>query len=247
MRPNTVEIKLTVDGPRVPAAMRALALEPDDGQDLKIYFCEDTADGLAPGTPLLDAGVVLRVRDTGDRRSDSTIKLRPCRRSQLNDYWLGATDGDGWEFKLEADWAGPRKVLAASCTARRSPERIEAVHAGNRSIKGLFTDKQERFLRTCAGLHVNLRTLRLLPPVAATRWGPLELDASGTKLTALAERWVVDDALDFLELSLRVSPESASAAQASLAELVRGHGVESDPGQESKTRRVLRHLVTAVP
>ncbi|WP_336214296.1 hypothetical protein [Nonomuraea sp. LPB2021202275-12-8] len=243
MRPNAVEIKVTVDGPHVAAVMRALALTPEDGHELKIYFCEDVADGLAPSTPLLDAGVILRARDLGDRKSDSTIKLRPCRRSQLNDYWLGATHGDGWEFALEADWSGDRKLLTASCTALRSSERIQTVYSGGRPIKGLFTDKQERFLKTCAALHVNLRTLKLLPPVAATRWGPMELPAEDRKLTVMAERWTVDDALDFLELSLRVGPESAAEAKTALEDLVRRHGVELDLTQETKTRRVLEHLV----
>ena len=245
MRPNMVEIKVTVDGPRVQEAMRAFSLDPGDGRELKVYFCEDTADGLAPGTPLLDAGVILRVRDTGDARSDSTIKLRPCRRSQLNDYWLGATHGDGWEFTLEADWSGSRRMLSASCRARRSTERIESVHTGGRPVKTLFTDKQERFLRTCSTLHINLRTLRLLPPVAATRWGLAELPAQDRKLDVLAERWVVGDALDFLELSLRVAPAEAAAAKAALEDLVRRNGVEPDTIQETKTRRVLEHLVRA--
>ena len=111
--------------------MEKLNLEPDR-PPWSIYFCEDVVAAVSTGTPLLDAGVVLRARKRPGR-DDATIKLRPCRRSQLTNHWLRAKEGDGWEFKVEADWAGPRRVLAASLTANRSRRVIAAVGAGDRS------------------------------------------------------------------------------------------------------------------
>jgi hypothetical protein len=57
-------------------------------------------------------GVVLRVREVGDGDDDATVKLRPCRRSQLAESWLGAEKGDGWKFRVEQDWAGSRQTLS---------------------------------------------------------------------------------------------------------------------------------------
>lgn len=68
-------------------------------------------------TPLLDAGVVLRsrVKDRadGDVEADTTVTLRPARRSQL----FGDVTGLGAaKPKIEADWSGEKRTLAVSMT-----------------------------------------------------------------------------------------------------------------------------------
>jgi hypothetical protein len=244
MRLDGVEIKVTLAGEQTPAAVQALHL-PAEERPWRIYFCEDVTAGVSPGTPLLDLGVVLRAREKPGGKDDTTIKLRPCRRSQLTDDWLAAEEGESgsgvdWEFKVEADWAGERRVLAASCSADLKGGVQHAGGGGRRPVEELFLAEQIAFLRECAGADVNLRTLTVLPPVSATRWK--EVPAAPPHLEARAERWTVDE-LDFLELSVVADLEDAAAKQAALTRFVRDLDLAVDEKAESKTRQVLDHLV----
>jgi hypothetical protein len=93
MRFDGVEIKVTLQGDQTQSTVGALHL-PSDGSRWQIYFCEDGTAGISPGTPLLDLGVVLRAREeSGGGKDDTTVKLRPCRRSQLTDAWLAVRKG----------------------------------------------------------------------------------------------------------------------------------------------------------
>jgi hypothetical protein len=243
MRPDSVEIKVTLSQDQVERAIKTLAF-PRESSAWRIYFCEDVAPGTAPGTPLLDAGVVLRARDKAVGRDDSTVKLRPCRSSQLTDEWLNAHRGEDWEYKVEADWAGTRRLLAASLTAKRPRGRIAKVRRGDEPLQTLFTQEQERFLTESTESRVNLNALTMLPAVSATRWEPFRASASDPELDIRAERWVVADVLDFLELSIIAGVDEAEPRQAALEEFVRSRDLGLDPTNETKTRRVLEYLIT---
>jgi hypothetical protein len=239
MRLDAVEIKATIAGERVPEAVQALGLPPG-GPPWQIYFCEDVTVGLSVATPLLDAGVILRARSKPGGKDDTTVKLRPCRRSQLTDRWLAAKKGEGWELKVEADWAGERRSLATSLTADRHEGVVSGVGRGDGAVKDLFVDDQLDFLQDCAPIGINLGALSVLPPVTATRWGTVA--AAPALLKLRAERWTVGE-LDFLELSAVAPVEDARARQELLVGFVGSLGVGPLPDQETKTRQVLRHLV----
>jgi hypothetical protein len=242
MRLDGVEIKTTVAGERIPEAVQALGLPPG-GPPWQIYFCEDVTAGLSVATPLLDAGVILRARSKPGGKDDTTVKLRPCRRSQLTDRWLAAKKGDDWELKVEADWAGGRRSLATSLTADRPGGVVSGVGRGDRAVEDLFVAGQLDFLRDCGPIAVNLRALSVLPPVTATRWGTVAAAPAILKLRA--ERWTVGS-LDFLELSTVAPLEDAPARQDLLIGFVGSLGVGPLPDQENKTRQVLRDLVERV-
>src|SRR5215212_660382 len=106
-----VEIKLSFDQ-QVARALDKLGLD-GHGEPRRIGFLEDTTVGVA--LPLFHQRIVLRVRQIDDDDDDATVKLRPCRHSQLAGNWLGAEEGDGWKLTVEQDWAGSRRALAASC------------------------------------------------------------------------------------------------------------------------------------
>ena len=153
---------MTVAGDQTPAALAARARGgPAHVADLLL---RGVTEGLSRPS-LLDAGVILRARDKPGAKDDTTVKLRPCHRSQLPDRWLAAEKGDDWELKVEADWAGRRQVLAASLTADR---REGVVVRGPGAVEKLFIDEQLAFLRDCAPIPINLRTLTVLPAVTAT-------------------------------------------------------------------------------
>ena len=124
--------------------------------------------------------------------------------------------------------------MAVESTFNVSPQR---------SAARLFAAQQVAFLRDCAGVHVNLGTLTVLPPVIATRWKEVAGAPAGLKVRA--ERWTVDD-LDFLELSVVADIENARTKQAALTEYVRSLDLVVDEREESKTRTVLKKLVSRI-
>jgi hypothetical protein len=243
MRFDGVEIKVTLGGDLTGQAVQELALPTEE--PWQIWFWEDVTPGNGPETPLLDKGVILRARDKARGDDDATIKLRPCRRSQLTDPWLAATtgkteDGDKWELKLEADWSGDRRVLAASHSCERPGGAVRQAGRGDRSVTDLFTPDQLMFLQDCSGTAINLSTLTALAPVTAMRWK--EIPAAPPGLDVRAERWTVGD-LDFLELSVVADLAQARRRQAALTAFVWSRGLTIGSQQQSKTRQVLEHLV----
>ena len=236
MRLDGVEIKVSIAGTEVPSALDALGIG-DDGQRRGIGFIEDSTVGVE--LPLFHHGVVLRVREIDDDEDDSTVKLRPCRRSQVTEQWLDEGP-DGRTVKIEEDWAGSRRVLAVSCVSKVSPGRIESARAGPGALRRLFNEDQERFLSDCAGMPINLEALTLLPSIAATKWERIRIRSVAD---VVAERWTIDD-LDFLELSIRADTVAeARTKQENLEREIRALDLEPDNASESKTERVLTHLV----
>jgi hypothetical protein len=101
--------------------------------------------------PLFHQGIVLRVRQIDGDADDSTVKLRPCRRSQLSGSWLGATKGEGWRLAVEEDWAGNRRALAASCISELPQGRIASVRAGTAPVRRLSAKARSGSSRTARG------------------------------------------------------------------------------------------------
>ena len=210
MRLDGVEIKVSLRGSQVVEALDALNLS-GNGQRRSISFLEDSTVGVV--LPLFRQGIVLRVRQSDGEDDDSTVKLRPCRRSQFTQSWLGEVDGDGWSLRVEEDWAGTRRVLATSCVSDLAEGRIAAVRAGTAPVRRLFGEGQWRFLTDCAGMRIDLDALILLPAIAATRWENVRVDDVDD---VVVERWTLG-ALDFLELSIRKKTiEKAQRAQKNL-------------------------------
>jgi hypothetical protein len=236
MRLDGVEIKVSFSREQTAKAVAEFDL-PSRPDSWRIHFCEDL-NPAAPGTPLLDLGVILRARIRPDDDDDVTVKLRPCRGSQLTDRWINETD----KLKVEGDWAGNRHVLAASHTEERPEAVIPGVVAQQRPLSDLFTDQQLQFLADCAGAAINLDALTVLSPVTAVRWKKVAV--APPELGLRAERWTVGD-LDFLELSAVAPIEEASAKQAAVLQFVRSLGLYIPEEQEPKTRQVMEHLVRA--
>ena len=232
-----VEIKMNVAGP-TEAALAALGL--DGGSERLTWFLEDLTPGLEPALPLLCAGVILRVRS--GKSDDSTVKLRPCRRTQLTPEWAdGFEEADKFEYRVEADWTGPRQSLAASAVRELEPGLIAAVTEAETDAGTLFNEKQRQFLRDCADLRIALDALTPLGPVRATKWKNIAIGGFDTNI----ERWRAGN-LDFLEISIR-SESGAEKQQQRLEAAIRALGLSIDDDWESKTRRVLAELVRTAP
>lgn len=246
MRLDGVEVKVSLNSDQTAKAVQALDLA--DLPPWKIFFVEDITTGLLSGTPLLDQHLIVRARQKTKGKDDVTVKFRPGRRSQLTDSWLAtAKNADGEldsEFKVEADWAGERRMLAISLTAERPKGLVAAVAAGERGVNELLTNDQKRLVDECGGIPVNFATLTMLPAVSAMRWPTFPASEPGAPaLDVRAERWTIHD-LDFLELSIAVDVDVAEAAQAALNAFVERKGLQPSPG-EAKTTQVMRELVGA--
>jgi hypothetical protein len=127
VRLDGIEVKVTIGAEQVEVARQAFALSGDDGRRRRIYFCEDVAAGGSAALPLLDNGIILRLRQNKGGKDDSTVKLRPFDRTRLTPRWLHARKHDGWEFKVEGDWVGDRHVVAASWSPTRTRSQRSAV------------------------------------------------------------------------------------------------------------------------
>ncbi|WP_169888425.1 hypothetical protein [Rhodococcus tukisamuensis] len=111
------------------------------------------------------------------------------------------------KYRIEGDWSGPRRVLAASLVSSRTQgSLLEAVTAGDDAARAL-DGIQRQFLETGAQSPLHVDQLVALGHIASTKWTDLRLG----KLDVDMERWQVAD-LDFLELSTRVEPRDGETA-----------------------------------
>lgn len=238
-RLDSVEIKVTFSGAGAAAATWALA--PDTGgARRRVYFCEALARSTAPGhLPLLDAGLILRLRAGSGRGGAATAELRPCRRSRLSERWLRFREQGPDSFHLAGAWSGDRRVLSAALVSDCGRTAVEAAVAGE-PLDLVFSDRQRAFLADCADIDVGFGSLDVLGPVDTVRWHGVRLDHHEVTVERCA--LAADPALEWLEVSERVAPEGAEVVQASLTALLRGKGLEPDLGRGVRVRRVLEAL-----
>jgi hypothetical protein len=244
MQPANAEIKATVSKAAVDQALDLLQLQPSDAEKLQVCFAEDSPDGVTPQTRLLNEHIILRARQRPDDRDDCTVKIRPCRISQITPKLLALSADEDSGFKLEADWAGDN-VLAASFTVDLPGHPVARARAERKPLSSLFTNEQADFLRDCADAQVNLEALTLLDKtVIALRWKPSRFDGATTADKIRAERWSVGE-LDFLELSILAPVADAQQEQAKLIVFLHAKGIQPPDVQVTKTQQVLRVLVGA--
>ena len=218
--PDAIEIKVNIGG-NVDRALTALGL--NGGKARQVWFLDDLTEGARDPLPLLTAGIVLRLRRKDNGEEDSTIKLRPCRRSQLTGLWSLSPKEDD-PYRIEGDWSKKRHVLAASCVADLKPGTIERATKKKGQIADAFTETQRDFLTQCGEIRVGLSGVSVLDPIAATQWKDF---AVGRVPDVVAERWTADE-LDFLELSIRVTSGTgdAVAQQRDLTDEVLARGLD---------------------
>ena len=156
--PDPIEIKVNIGG-NVEPALTALGL--GEGKARKVWFLDDLTEGLEKPLPLLTEDIILRLRRRDNGKEDSTIKLRPCRRSQLAGKWAAAPPDDE-QYRIEGDWSRSRHVLAASCVADLQRGTIENALDGPGRIADLFSDPQREFLADCGQIRVALGAVTVL-------------------------------------------------------------------------------------
>lgn len=184
---DPIEIKVNIGG-NVDHALGQLGLDPGAGQEREIWFLDDITEGLREALPLLNSGVILRLRrpekDSKDKE-DSTVKLRPCRRSQLVGMWNAPRKHDP-EYRIEGDWSRKRHVVAASCVAEFAHGTFERALKPAGALSGAFSEPQRTFLAQCSDILFAFEGLTALGPITATQWKDFTF---GDVEDVTAERW----------------------------------------------------------
>ena len=240
-RLDTIKIKVTMAAPEVGAALAAFGLAGSAAHSHEIYFCEQPSTlGLLP---LLDDGVILRIRRRPEGPGDVTVKLRPCRPGQLRGRWATFRRSAHHELRIKGDWAHDRRVVAAALV--RSVPGDQLRHAlGFRppGLDRLFSARQRRYLAECTIAGPGLDDLCLLGPVEIRQWRLRE-----RRYDITAERWTVrtpggPSGPDLLELSVTARPGDAALVQPAFLATIRRRGLDPYAFQQAKTRHVLQHL-----
>jgi hypothetical protein len=222
---EAIEIKATVPGPQIAAALRHFGMTADNDEERHIYFFD---------TPQLDglkAGVIARARRVVGDAHDSTVKFRPVDPARVDARWQKYRD-----FKIEVDASEKGMVKSASFSMPVEKGLIKRVAAGDEPIAALFTDEQIEFLRAMAAAPIDARQVVVLGPIRAHRW---RHDDPACPWPITAELWRRADGERLMELSIKAPIVQAAAAiggfMAYLAEL----GAERDADEQAKTRWAL--------
>lgn len=240
-RLDVVELKVTLSPEQAHGAGIWDAV-PGQGLSRRIWFCEQSGAS-STRLPLMDSGVILRLRETRARPDETTARLRPCRRSRLTADWSTPWDNGGERLDIASDWCGDRRQLSVSVTARHPAGAVARALAGGTPPDQLFNAAQRGFLADCADGPLPFGQVRALGPVDACWWPAL----MWSHMPLAVERWVVTAAsgarLDLVEVSRRVDRQGAEIAQLALESGLRRRGVDpADCEQGSRTRRVLELL-----
>ena len=181
---------------------------------------------------LFDGGVVLRARVTRDAADDSTVKLRPVVPADIDRRWR-ETDG----FEIELDMVGDTPVCSAKLEAKQRRDEIDNVAAGDRALRTLFSEDQERLIGDYAPIGISWHELSVLGPVDVRKW---ELEPAGFPHEVTVEEWVLPDESDLVELSIKVPPDEAVDAGMAFRALLADRGLDPSGDQQAKTRTVLQ-------
>jgi len=243
---TSIEIKVNVEG-AVPEALTALGLSGKEPVTRQIWFADDHDGVLSGDLPLLGRGVIIRFR-SGDDPDDLTVKLRPCDQRHLIGRWERSFGGEGFDYRVEGDWAGTRHSLAASAVNKHGPGALLGAVGDDAEPAGALDPEQREFLEQCVHPTARVDRLIALGPIAATKWSE---QAVGTVEKVNVERWAVGE-LDLLELSIRVKPKDrehvkdfesrATQKQRDLHAAVQAVGVEIAERAENKTQLVMTTL-----
>lgn len=227
---DSVELKLSVPESHVRSTVMGLGMDPLEAQIRMITFFD------TPDLTLEKHGVVVRARRIQGKGDDSAVKLRPVvparlpaklRRSRL--------------FRVEVDALPARFVCSGALKGTPRPGEVQAVVAGERPVRKLFSKEQRAYFAEHAPAGVGLDDLSVLGPifVLKLRFAPPELNRR-----MVAEMWSYPDGSRVLELSTRCGTTEAFQAAAEARAYLAAHGVDVTDEQQTKTRKALEYFAS---
>jgi CYTH domain len=218
------EIKLLVQRDKVPEAMAALKLTEPANKHYQIYFV-DTAD-----FKLSQAGLILRLRDKGKGKTESTVKFRPEDPSKpIDQEWLP-------KLAREPEWlVGKGQNLSYSLEQEITGTELLRKPADD--LDALFSAEQKEFFKLVMKEELDPAKLKVFGPIAAQIW-EWEEPAVGDKVSA--ELWNLGDTQIF-ELSRKTKPDGLKKKAQDFEKAFQNKGVAVDPDPTSKTRKALEY------
>ena len=207
-----VEFKVTARASEEAAVQDLLRRKPAERVRRKVYFYD------TPALALAAQDLFLRARVTEGEKDDSTVKLRPVPLPDIPAAWDGA--------RIELDVVGRKEVPSAKLDGTPKRGEIEQGKPGK-----LFSKAQKALLPD----GTELDDLAILGPVDARKW---ELQPDGFPHELAVEEWSLPDGTRFFELSFKVAPDEAPAAQDAFTTFLQDLTIKGDP--VAKTPRVLK-------
>jgi hypothetical protein len=221
-----LEFKVTVlpaEEPKVTAELRRAGVSP---ARRKVYFYD------TPELALFARDLVLRARVTDGDDDDSTVKLRPVPLPNVPARWV-ATNG----VRIELDVVGVKHVPSAKVDGEPDRGEIEQVEHGALDLSKLFTKAQEALVADELPSGTSLNELAVLGPVDARKW---DLPPATFPHKLSVEEWLLADGTHFIELSFKVTPDEAVAAERAFHALLDRLDIGHDGDPDPKTPRVLK-------
>ncbi len=223
---DTVELKLTVPDEDRHSTVQALGMDPLDAVLRQVFFFD------TPDLALEAAGLVVRARRTQGKPDDSVVKLRPVVPADLP-----AGVRDSKRFGVEVDAMPGGFVCSGSFKGDVKAGGVkDAVAAGRRPLRKLFSKQQRAFYSDHAPPGILLDDLAILGPVTALK---LKFSPEGCDRRLAAELWFYPDGKRILELSTKCEPREAFDAAAETKAYLSEHGVNLSGEQQTKTRTAL--------
>jgi hypothetical protein len=215
-----VEYKVTVLGVEEQKVRDEIQRQHASPIDRTVYFY-DTAE-----LALCRRSLFLRARVT-DGTPDSTLKLRPLPASGIPARWE-----DTGKVRFERDVVGTRPVLSVKLDHTPATGKI-----GQEKPRKLFSDAQEKLVV------VKWDDVKAYGPIHAQVW---TLKFAGFSEKIDVEEWRVDNGPHFIELSFKVDPEQAEAAETGFHDVLDGLGIGHQGNDDPKTRIVLKHFAKLI-
>lgn len=219
------EIKMLVQRDKVPEAMGALKLTEPADKHYQIYFV-DTGD-----FRLNRAGLILRLRDKGKGKTETTVKFRPEDRSKpIDQKWLP-------KLAREPEWqVGKGENLSYSLQQELPGTELLRKPADN--LAALFSAEQKAFFKLLMNEEFDPPKLKVFGPIASGIWEWNEPAVRNKEVSA--ELWKLGDEQIF-ELSRKTKPDGLKKKAKEFEKAFQKKGVAVDPNPESKTRKALEY------
>jgi hypothetical protein len=214
-----VEVKVLLSPSDIPAVVTALRAKKETTGSV-YFFDTDSLD-------LLAQGAILRVRR--GPQNDLTVKFRP-----LNDKKFSAISVGSNALKCEQDLTGDGETPSYSVTNPLNAEQFP--QTGNDLSRMLSPEQLKLF--NAAHISVDWARVERLPEIASADW-QIRARLRLGKLTLELWEWPGEKAL---ELSTKVSADSASATYSQLQQLVKAKHLSLSPEQHLKTTIALESI-----
>jgi hypothetical protein len=222
---DSAELKLTVPDTEQRSTVRALGMDPLEGQIRQAYFFD------TPDLVLNQHGVVVRARRVQRRGDDSVVKLRPVVPGELP---AGLRESKNLVVEVDAMPGG--YVCSASLKGTPGGDGVKAVAAGDRAIRKLFSKEQRDFYAAHAPESVGLDDLSILGPINLLK---LKFTPADYGRRLVAELWLYPDGSRILELSTKCAPTEAFQVAVETRAFLADRGVDLSGEQQTKTKTAL--------